>query len=86
MVRSLLTRVKHLHDRIISLRGGIWVRETSLTPPSYFEMPIPSKKVIGEGYTSIAYVSTILRLDLRNVLMVWYLFFWGCFFPILCQV
>jgi hypothetical protein len=59
MVRILLTGGKHLHDRIISIRGEIWLHETSLTPPCYFEMSIPSKKVIGDGYTSIASVSTI---------------------------
>ena len=31
-VGILLTYEKHLHDRIISLRGEIWVHKTSLTP------------------------------------------------------
>ena len=31
---------KHLHDRIISLRGKVlWIHETSLAPPLFFEVP-----------------------------------------------
>ena len=29
----LLTCGKHLHDRIISLRGEVWAYSTGLTPP-----------------------------------------------------
>jgi len=31
-----------LHDRIISLRGEAWAYKTSLTPPPFIEVPVPS--------------------------------------------
>jgi hypothetical protein len=34
---------KHLHDRIISLRGVVWVHKTSFTHP-LFEVPVPSQE------------------------------------------
>ena len=34
-VGILLTHGKHLHDRIISLRGDAWDHRTILTPPLY---------------------------------------------------
>ena len=47
-VDILITRGKHLHDRIISQkkRGG---HNTSLTPPLFIEVPVlvPSQKVSG---------------------------------------
>jgi hypothetical protein len=35
MVGILLTCGKHLHNSITSLRGGVWVHKTSLTPPFF---------------------------------------------------
>jgi len=31
---------KHLHDHIISLRGGVWAHKTSLSPPLCIEVPV----------------------------------------------
>jgi hypothetical protein len=35
-----LIRGKHLHDRIISLRGEVWAHKTSLTPPLFIEVSV----------------------------------------------
>jgi hypothetical protein len=43
-VHILLIRVKHLHDQIISLRDQIWAHRTSLTPPLFIEVPVPSQE------------------------------------------
>ena len=43
-VGILLTRGKLLHDCIISLRGEVWVHKTSLTPPLFIEVPVPSQE------------------------------------------
>jgi len=42
-VGILLTRGKHLHDRIISLKGEVWAHKTSLAP-LFIEVPSPNKK------------------------------------------
>jgi hypothetical protein len=41
-VGILLTREKHLQDRIISIRRDVWVHKTSLTPPLFIEVPVLS--------------------------------------------
>ena len=41
-VGILLTRGKHVHHRIISLRVENWVHKTSLSTPHVIEMPVPS--------------------------------------------
>ena len=43
-VHFLLTRGKHLQDQIISLRDQIWAHRTSLTPPLFIEVPVPSQE------------------------------------------
>ena len=43
-VGILLTCEKHLHDSIISLRGKVWAHTTSLTPPRFIEVPVPSQE------------------------------------------
>jgi len=77
----LLTCGKHLHDHIISLRGEVWANTTSLTPPSFIEVPVPSQEsersymyicVLG---LSILPLSMIIRLDFGTVPTVWYFFF-----------
>ena len=35
-----------MHDRIISLRGAVWVHKISLTQELYTEVPVPSKNCI----------------------------------------
>jgi hypothetical protein len=34
-------RWKHLHDRIISLRGQVWAHRTSLSSQPFIEVPVP---------------------------------------------
>jgi hypothetical protein len=41
---SLMKCGKNLHDRIISLRGEVWVHKTNLTPPLLIEVPVPSQE------------------------------------------
>jgi len=38
----LLTCGKHVHDRIISLRGQVWVDKTILSLQLFIEVPVPS--------------------------------------------
>ena len=70
----LLTYQKHLHDRIISLRGEIWVHEISLTPPPFIEMPVPIKDSVRSCtcvlVASILPLSTILIFDFGIVATV----------------
>ena len=40
----LLKCGNHLHNRIISLRGGVCECKTSLTPPFLIEVPVPSQE------------------------------------------
>jgi len=40
----LLTHKKHLHDRIIWLRGEVWAHKTSLTSQLFIEVPVPSQE------------------------------------------
>ena len=63
---------------IISLRGEVWARKTSLTLPLFIEVPVPS-----QGYerwckcvlvVSIWPLATIFLLDFETVPTVWY--FW----------
>ena len=44
MVSILLTRGKHVHDRINSLRCEVWAYKISLIPPRYIEVPVLKKK------------------------------------------
>jgi len=37
-------RGKHMHDRIIPLRGEIWVYKASLTLPLFIEVPVTSSE------------------------------------------
>jgi len=69
VVVILLTCVKHLQDRIISLRGDVWVHKTSLTPPFVLEVPVPRQEseksclcVLG---ISMLPLSTILIFDFK---------------------
>ena len=34
---------KYLHDLVISLRGEVWFHKTSLTPPYFIEVSVPSQ-------------------------------------------
>ena len=43
-VGILITRGRHLHACIISLRGEVWANKTSLTPPHFIEVAGPSQE------------------------------------------
>ena len=43
-VGILPTYENHFHDRIISLRGQVWAHKTSLTPPLFINVSVPSLK------------------------------------------
>jgi hypothetical protein len=45
-ISILLTCGKHLHDRIILLRGNLWSHKTSLTPPFCIEAPVQSQESV----------------------------------------
>jgi hypothetical protein len=44
MMVILLSCGKHLHDRLISIRGEILVHKTTLTLPLFIEMPASSQE------------------------------------------
>jgi hypothetical protein len=44
---NLLTCRKHVHHRIISLRGEDCAHKTSLTPPLFIEVPVPIQESVG---------------------------------------
>jgi hypothetical protein len=43
-VGILLTRGKHVHDRIMSLRVETWAHRISLTPSLFIELPVPNQE------------------------------------------
>jgi hypothetical protein len=43
---KMFIRGKHLHDRIISLRGEVWAHKTSLTPPLFVEVSVLKVSVL----------------------------------------
>ena len=70
-VGILHTCGKHVHGRIMSLRGGLAHKTTLTLPPFVIEVPVPSEKkerpcncVLG---ASILPISTILLLEFGNV-------------------
>jgi len=70
IITVLLTRGKHFHDRIISLRGEVWAHKTGLSPPLFIEVLILSQ----ESERSCTCV-----LDFRNVPTLWYFLFFLLF-------
>jgi hypothetical protein len=44
-VGILLTRAKHLHDRITSIRRDIWTNKTNLTTPLIIVVYVPSQVI-----------------------------------------
>ena len=71
---------KHLHDRIIPLRGNVWDHRTSLTPPLYFiEIAVPNQESGQSCICVLGYrvcLFTILLFDFGIVPTVWY--YWNC--------
>ena len=61
----LLTRRKHVHDRITSLIGEVWAHETSLTQPLFIKVPKP--RVLNLP------ISMIYRLHFRTFTPLWYI-------------
>ena len=56
---------KHLHDPIISIRGEGWIYKTSLTPPLFIEVPVPSQ----ESERSCICLLIILTMPLFTILI-----------------
>ena len=75
----LLAFGKHLHDRIISLRGDGWSYKTGLTPPLFTEVHIPNQEsqwsciCVCQGYRYCLFYDLILNF--RIVPTVWYFCF-----------
>ena len=44
MVSILLTCGAYMHDCIIPIRGEVWTLRTSLTPPHFIKVPVPSQE------------------------------------------
>ena len=57
-----------MHDRIISHRGKVWVRKTSLTPPLIIEVPVPSQ----ESERSCICLLGVLIFPLSNALLLYF--------------
>ena len=56
------TRIKHFHDRIISLKGQVLACKTSLTSPSLFiEVPVPSHDMRGHVFVGVSILPLFLR-------------------------
>ena len=69
-VGILLTCGKHLHDRIISLKGDAWDHNTSLSPPFSIEVSVSCQEsmrsFIGVVRISILPFSMIVLCDVRT--------------------
>ena len=64
---------------IISLRGEMWVNKTSLTPPLFIEVTLPSHAcewscICVLGVSSLP-IYKILLLNFVTIPRVWYFFF-----------
>ena len=57
-----------MHDRIISHRGEVWVRKTSLTPPLITEVAVPSQ----ESERSCICVLRVLIFPLSATLLMYF--------------
>ena len=62
-VFSILNICSNLHDRIMSLRRKVWVDKTSLTPPLFIEVPVPSQES-DSSCICVLPISTSLILEL----------------------
>jgi hypothetical protein len=67
------------HDRIISLRGGVWAHKASLATPPFIEAPVPSQDsgrscILMLGVLILP-LSTILIFDFGIVPIVRYFLF-----------
>ena len=64
-VDHLLWCGKHLHHRIISVRGGVWAHKTSFTPQLFIEVPASSQ----ESERSYIFVLWISILPLSMIFL-----------------
>ena len=64
MLGILLTRLKHSHDRIISLRGEDWAHKTSVTPPLFIVVSVPGQKMSGYVFISLSVEVLIHKISL----------------------
>lgn len=73
-VGVLLTCREHVYDQIISLRGETWVHKTTLKPPLFIEVPVPTRKMSGLVFCVLGVLllplSIVLLLDFRAVPIV----------------
>lgn len=62
----LLTYEKHVHDRIISLRGEVWAHRTDLTPPLCIVLRRGSERshilVLGESIMPLTTIVCVIFL------------------------
>ena len=84
-VDILLTCGVHLHARIISLRGAVWVHTSSLTQELYTQVPVPSKEskrscICVQGL-SILLPSTIVFGAVRTLYYFFNIYFTSYFGP-----
>ena len=66
----LPTYENHFHDRIISLRGQVWAHKTSLTPPLFIGVPVPSQK------SKRSYIYA-LGVSIMPLFYDFYIWFWN---------
>ena len=81
IITVLLTRGKHFHDSIISLRGEVWAHKTGLSPPLFIEVLILSQESERSCTCVLAHRFYLLQfcvLDFRNAPTLWY--FWCTFY------
>ena len=82
-VGILLTRGKHLHDYIISIRGEVWVHTTRLTCHLPLKCLCKARKMSGRVFVRYGYrFCLILRFflfDFETVPTVWYFLFFILF-------
>jgi len=76
----LFTCGEHLHDHIISRRGVFWAHKTSVTPPLFIEVSVPSQEsehvvmYLYDRGINFASLCTIVLLDFGIVPIGWYCF------------
>ena len=69
-----------IHDRVISLRGELWAHKTSLTPPLFIEVSVPSQEsersCIFVLFVSILPLSTMFLFDFGVAPTVFFFLFY----------
>ena len=65
----LLPFRKHLHDRIISLKGKVWAHRAILTQPHLIEIPVSSQES-GRSYICAINILKIAELDCWQIIIL----------------